>query len=129
MFQGLEHAAIASPDPQKLARWYVDHLGFRINFERPGNFFLRGPAGSMIEIIPGEGERVAQSSANLADPGLRHLAILSDDFDSAYSHLSRLGVNFLGEPFTNPEGSRLVFFTDGDGNIVHIIQRAKPLPD
>ncbi len=28
MFQGLEHTAIASPNPEKLAHWYVDNLGF-----------------------------------------------------------------------------------------------------
>ena len=37
MFKGLEHTAIASPDPQKLAQWYVDHLEFTINYENDGN--------------------------------------------------------------------------------------------
>ena len=26
MYKGLEHTAIASPDPLRLAQWYVDHL-------------------------------------------------------------------------------------------------------
>jgi hypothetical protein len=33
----------------------------------------------------------------------------------------------LTEPYNN-QGNRLVFFTDSDGNILHLIQREKPLP-
>jgi hypothetical protein len=32
----------------------------------------------------------------------------------------------VNEPFSN-QGNRLVFFTDGDGNLVHLIHREKPL--
>ena len=124
MFQGLEHTAIASPDPRRLAEWYVQHLGFRINFEYDGNFFVRAPNGSMLEIIPSIGAAVP---ASLKDPGIRHLAIAVDDFDAGYEHLKRLGTNFLAEPFEN-QGNRLLFFTDADGNFLHLIQRPKPLP-
>ena len=57
MYKGLEHTAIASPDPLRLAQWYVDHLGFHINFEYAGNYFVKAPNGTMLEIIPSEGER------------------------------------------------------------------------
>jgi glyoxylase I family protein len=124
MFQGLEHTAIASPDPRRLAEWYVGHLGFRINFEYDGNFFVRAPNGSMLEIIPSTG---AALPATLKDPGLRHLAVAVDDFDAAYAHLRRQGTNFLAEPYEN-QGNRLVFFTDADGNFLHLIQRQNPLP-
>ena len=124
MFQGLEHTAIASPDPRRLAEWYVGHLGFRINFEYDGNFFVRAPNGSMLEIIPSAG---AAQPATLKDPGIRHLAIAVDDFDEAYEHLKRQGTNFLAEPYEN-QGNRLVFFTDADGNFLHLIERQNPLP-
>ena len=124
MFKGLEHTAIASPDPRALAQWYVDHLEFRINFEYDGNFFVRAQNGSMLEIIPSVGDRGPQQ---MKDPGIRHLAIDVDDFDSALKHLQQQKVNFLGEAFAN-QGNRLVFFTDLDGNILHLISRPKPLP-
>lgn len=127
MFQGLEHTAIASPNPEKLAHWYVDHLGFHINFAYAGNWFVRAPNGSLLEIIPAEGSRPPQNMANNKNAGIRHLAIAVDDFEGAYSHLKNLQVNFLGEPFelgTN----RLVFFNDGDGNLLHLIRRETPLP-
>ena len=124
MFLGLEHTAIASPSPRALAQWYVDHLGFRINFEYDGNYFVRAANGSVLEIIPSEGER---GSNKMRDPGIRHLAIEVKDFDAAYHALRGQNVNFVAEPYTN-QGNRLVFFTDCDGNLVHLIQRERPLP-
>ena len=124
MFLGLEHTAIASPDPRALAQWYVDHLGFRINFEYEGNYFVRAANGSVLEIIRSEGARGEQKPR---DPGIRHLAIDVQDFDAAYAQLKGQNVHFLGDPYTNL-GNRLVFFTDCDGNLVHLIQREHPLP-
>jgi glyoxylase I family protein len=124
MFKGLEHTAIASPAPQKLAQWYVDHLGFIINYNYAGNYFVKTPNGTMLEIIPSEGERAPQK---MKDPGIRHLAIQVDDFDAAHAKLQSQGISFLGEPF-KVEENRLVFFNDGDGNILHLIYRPKPLP-
>jgi glyoxylase I family protein len=124
MFVGLEHTAIASPSPAKLAQWYVDHLGFRINFEYDGNYFVRAKNGAMLEIIPSEGARAEQK---MRDEGIRHLAIEVTDFDAAHAALKAQGVNFTGQPYVN-QGNRLVFFTDCDGNFVHLIQREKALP-
>ena len=124
MFKGLEHTAIASPDPRKLAQWYVDHLDFIINYEYAGNYFVKAANGTMLEIIPGKG---AVPSQQLDDPGIRHLAIQVDDFDGAHARLKTAGVRFLTEPM-NKQGNRLLFFMDHDGNILHLIQREKPLP-
>jgi glyoxylase I family protein len=124
MFKGIEHTAIASPDPQKLATWYVDHLGFRINFEYAGNFFVKANDGSMLEIIPSEGNGLA---AGLQTPGIRHIAIAVADFDNALERLRAKGVKFLNDPYVN-QGNRLVFFEDGDGNYLHLIYRERPLP-
>lgn len=124
MYKGLEHTAIASPNPLRLARWYVDHLGFHINFEYSGNYFVKAPNGTMLEIIPSEGERAPQA---MKDPGIRHLAIAVDNFDAAHADLKAKSVHFLTDAFTT-QGNRLVFFSDGDGNILHLIEREKPLP-
>ena len=124
MFKGLEHTAIASPDPRRLAQWYVDHLEFQVNYEYDGNYFVKAANGTMLEIIPSEGARAPQQ---MKDPGIRHLAILVDDFDAAHRQLKQAGVQFLTEE-RNLKGNRLVFFADGDGNIVHLIHRETPLP-
>ena len=124
MFKGLEHTAIASPNPKRLAEWYAANLEFAINFEYDGNYFVRASNGTMLEIIPSIGER---GSNQMKDPGIRHLAIDVDDFDAAHQRLLQLGVGVLGEPISN-KGNRLIFFTDVDGNILHLIKREKPLP-
>lgn len=124
MFKGLEHTAIASPNPRELALWYVNHLEFVINFEYDGNYFVRAKDGSMLEIIPSEGDR---QPAKMKDPGIRHLAVDVDDFDEALKQLESKNVQFLTQPFEN-QGNRLVFFSDLDGNILHLISRRKPLP-
>ncbi len=124
MFRGFEHTAIASPDPEKLGQWYVDYLGFTINYRYDGNVFVKAPNGTMLEIIPSQGPRSPQT---LKDPGIRHLAIAVDDFDAAKKRLDDLGVKFLAPP-VNVKGNRLVFFGDADGNFLHLIARENPLP-
>ena|ERR1700755_1737490 len=124
MFTGIEHFAIASPNPKKLADWYVDTLSFRINYEYAGNYFVKAPNGVVIEIIPSEGE---PGTNQMKTPGMRHIAISVDNFDAGREMLKSKGVKFVGEPFEN-QGNRLSFFEDGDGNYVHLIERSKPLP-
>jgi len=123
MFNGLEHTAIASPDPERLAGWYVKHLEFHINFTYAGNFFVKAANGTVLEIIPSEGERIEQAAKA---PGIRHLAIAVDDFDAAAAALTASGVE-LGNPI-EIKGNRLIFFTDCDGNLIHLIHRENPLP-
>jgi len=128
MFKGLEHTALASPNPEALANWYVAHLGFHINFSYAGNFFVKAPNGSMLEIIPSEGDRAAENKPDrMKSPGIRHLAIAVDNFNEALATLRERNVTFAGEPFTT-QGNRLVFFTDADGNLLHLIEREQPLP-
>jgi glyoxylase I family protein len=124
MFSGIEHFAIASPNPKLLAEWYVANLEFTLIFEYGGNYFVEAKNGAMIEIIPGEGERGAPTPKT---PGMRHIAISVDDFDAGLALLKKQGVAFAGEPY-EATGNRLVFFHDGDGNLVHLIKRAKPMP-
>jgi glyoxylase I family protein len=126
MFVGVEHVAIASPNPALLAQWYVDHLAFRIIAIHGETHFVKAPNGAVLEIITAKGERNGQQ---MYDPGLRHMAIAVSDFDGAVESLRRRGVNFLGEPYASPQGNRLVFFTDCEGNILHLIQRLHPLPE
>ena len=123
MIQGIEHVAIASPNPEALANWYVDTLGFVINYRGTAAFFVKAPDGSMIEIIPAEGDRGGNT---LKTPGLRHLALTVTDFDAVYASLQAKSVNFIAEPI-NAKGNKLVFFTDPEGNYLHLLQRETPL--
>ena len=124
MFTGIEHFAIASPDPKRLADWYSANLEFETVFEYAGNYFVEAANGALIEIIPSDGGRPESA---VKTPGMRHIAISVTDFDAAYAQLQKQGITFTGEPFENM-GNRLVFFADPDGNLIHLIARPKPLP-
>ena len=126
MVQGLEHIALASPDPVKLAQWYVDCLGFTIYSQSPASktTFVRAPNGAFLEIVMSNG--APRQPQQLRDAGIRHLAIAVSDLDAEFAFLKAKGVDFLGEPETL-KGNRVVFFTDPDGNFLHLIQREKPI--
>jgi len=127
MVTGIEHTAIASPDTMKLARWYVDHLDFEINFQPPNSstLFIKAPDGSMLELI--EDPAPLAAVPGMREPGLRHLAIAVSDFDATYRRLESAGVKFLTAP-EKVQGNSLAFFTDCDGNILHLLHREQPLP-
>ncbi|HWC96094.1 MAG TPA: VOC family protein [Candidatus Sulfopaludibacter sp.] len=126
MVKGIEHTAIASPDPHRLAEWYVENLDFVVNYRSGSSktVFVKASNGSMIEIIEA---RNAPITTDMRDAGLRHLAIEVSDFGAAYTRLSAAGVKFLTEPETK-SGNTVAFFTDCDGNILHLLHREVPLP-
>ncbi len=124
MIVGIEHVAIASPDPQKLAQWYVETLGFVINYNSGKTLFIKAPNGSMFEIITSEGAHVPQS---LKAPGLRHVALTVNDFEAAYEKIKAAGVKFVSEPMDS-KGVKVVFFEDPEGNYLHLLKRETPLP-
>lgn len=127
MVKGIEHTAIASPEPERLAQWYVEHLGFTINYQSKTSrtVFVKAADGSMIEII--EAARPATGASRMNDPGLRHLALTVEDFDAACQRLKDGGIPFLTE-VVKKAGNSTVFFTDPDGNILHLLHRETPLP-
>ena len=124
MIQGIEHTAIASANPEQLAEWYVDTLGFVINYRGSTAFFVKAPDGSMIEIIPAEG---APGPNTMKSPGLRHLALKVSDFEQVLGVLRSKNVHFLTEP-AESKGNKVVFFSDPEGNILHLLERQTPLP-
>ena len=123
MVKGIEHTAIAALDVAALADWYVAVLGFAIVYRSANAIFVKAPDGSMLEIIHAAGERGAQT---LKTQGLRHLALTVTDFDGVYSSLKTQGVPFVDEP-QESKGNKVVFFTDPEGNYLHLLQRAQPL--
>ena len=78
----------------------------------------------MLEIITAEGERAGQT---MKSPGIRHLAIAVQDLAGVYASLQAQGVQFQGEPVAS-KGATVVFFSDPDGNYLHLLEREAPLP-
>jgi glyoxylase I family protein len=105
----------------------VEHLDFVINYRSSNSrtVFVKAADGSMLEII--ESNAADRPALDMKAPGLRHLAIAVTDFDAVYQRLQSRSVSFLTEP-EKKGGNSLVFFTDPDGNILHLLQRQTPLP-
>ena len=124
MIKGIEHTAIAGKDIAALAEWYVSVLGFVINYQSANAIFVKAPDGTMIELIHADADRGAQS---LKTQGIRHMCIAVTEFDDVYESLRQKGVQFLGDP-KESKGNKVVFFTDPEGNYLHLLERATPLP-
>src|ERR1019366_1399243 len=127
MVTGIEHVAIASPDPLRLAVWYVEHLDFVINYQpaQSRTVFIKAADGSMIEIIESAPATAPAEGMNAA--GLRHLALTVADFAAVYARLKGNGVPFLTDAQTT-NGNSLAFFADPDGSVLHLLHRETPLP-
>ena len=122
MIRGIEHIAIASPDPHQLADWYVRNLDFTVFSSSDRVVFIKATNGALLEIITADNRLPAPA---MKDSGLRHVAIAVDDFDAVYQRLKSAGITFLGDPSLAGE-NKLVFFNDPDGNYVHLIFRPTP---
>ena len=118
MFKGLEHTAIATPDPEALGQWYAQKLDFPVVYRYSGNVFVRAADGTMLELIPSEGDRL---ETGMKTPGIRHLAVTVDDFEAGMKELESRGVEIFDT--VEASGNRLAFFRDLDGNILHLIWR------
>ena len=118
MYNGIEHTAIATTDPEALAIWYQENLEMHIVHRYGGNIFVRASDSTMLEMIPSEGDPVP---AQMRTPGIRHLAIKVDDFDAGVADLKSKGIEIV--QFVEAGPNRLAFFLDPDGNILHLIDR------
>jgi glyoxylase I family protein len=127
MFSGFEHTAIAAYDSKNLADWYIRMFNLQVvhnNGKTPPTYLLKAPDGSVIEILPAtSGERITYDQTQ---PGLRHVALTVTDFDAALAYLKEQGVGQFFDSRQSEE-SRLIFFRDPEGNVLHLMWRAKPL--
>ena len=123
MITGIEHTAIASFDPRRLADWYVSHLHFTVILDTGKTLYLRALNGVVLEFVYAE---THPGISLIRDAGLRHIAFSVSDFDAAYEDLRAKGVKFADEPIVMP-GMRLYFFRDPDGNFLHLVERDIPL--
>lgn len=125
MVKGIEHIAILAKDTLKLKEWYERLFGFKTVYQNDkGTYFLMAPDGSMIEFI-----MAASDGGVLSEKvsGIRHLALTVEDFDGEVAKMMAEGVEVVTEPSPASAATRVFFFRDLEGNILHFIQRSKPL--
>lgn len=120
----VEHIGLAARDPIALKDWYVRVLSARIVFQTdqtPPAFFLELPGHLYLEIYKSHLASPETSLNTLA--GWRHLALRIDSIEAARQTLIDRGIAF-DEP-VKPAGGcgQVLFFKDGEGNLLHLVER------
>ena len=123
MITGIEHFAIASFDPHRLADWYIKHLNLTLVLDTGQTIYIKSPNGVVLEFVFAETQPAAPL---IRDAGVRHIAFSVDDFDKTYEELKAAGIKFAEKPVHLP-GMRLFFFQDPEGNFLHLVERDVPL--
>jgi glyoxylase I family protein len=123
LIKGVEHVAIATKDPQRLARWYVEHLNCAPLRDTGATVYIKAPNSVILEFVTAEN---TSPSPGIRDSGIRHIAFSVDDLEAAHAQLKSTGIEFEPLPIVLP-AMRLHFFRDLEGNYLHLVCREKPL--
>jgi len=123
----VEHIGIPATDPAALKNWYVRVLGARLvwdNGQTPPSFLIALAGDAMLEIYPAN----AVSNPGRGDnqqAGFRHVALRVDSIEAAKAELTKRGVKFDEEIRPAAGGGTVLFFEDGDGNLLHLVERPR----
>ncbi len=121
-----EHIGLPAKNPTALKDWYVETLGAKLVFDNgqnPPAYFLRLPGGLMLEIY--ECDFSIKETADNALAGFRHLALGVESIEDAKGELEKKGVKFSAPTKPAGGGGRVLFFADGENNLLHFVERPK----
>src|SRR5436190_4260981 len=126
---GLRHLALNVRDMAAMKRFYVDLLGFVVEWEPDAdNVYLSSGIDNLA---------LHRATATISPPSagggqaLDHLGLIvraADDVDRWAAFLESRGVTLDAKPRTHRDGARSCYFTDPDGNKVQIIHHP-PISD
>jgi catechol 2,3-dioxygenase-like lactoylglutathione lyase family enzyme len=115
---GLRHVALNARDLDAMKRFYVDLLGFVVEWEPdPDNIYLTSGRDNLAL------HRVADDRST-AGQALDHLGVIvtaAVDVDRWAAFLESRGVAIAAPPKTHRDGARSCYVRDPDGNTVQII--------
>jgi catechol 2,3-dioxygenase-like lactoylglutathione lyase family enzyme len=115
---GLRHLALKVRDMAAMKRFYVDLLGFAVEWEPdPDNVYLSSGVDNLAL-------HRAPSAAASGGSALDHLGLIvrePDEVDRWASFLEGHGVTIVARPKTHRDGARSCYVSDPDGNSVQII--------
>ncbi len=119
----VEHIAIVAQNPVALKQWYERVLGAQPLWDNGQNppTCLISLANVWFEIYPAETPLPARGNNKLQ--GFRHLALRVPSLAAAKAELEAHGVKFTEEVRPAAGGGKVLFFEDGEGNLLHFVER------
>jgi len=113
---GLRHLALHARDLDAMKRFYVDVLGFAVEWEPdPDNVYLSSGIDNLA---------LHRAKGEVRGGALDHLGLIvrvPEDVDKWAEFLRSKGVEPAVAPKTHRDGARSFYFRDPDGNTVQII--------
>ena len=115
---GLRHLALNVRDVAAMQRFYVDLLGFAVEWE---------PDADNLYLSSGIDNLALHRATGLAGPEggvLDHLGLIvrsPDEVDQWAAFLEAKGVTLDAKPRTHRDGARSCYFRDPEGNRIQII--------
>jgi catechol 2,3-dioxygenase-like lactoylglutathione lyase family enzyme len=121
---GLRHVALNARDLDAMKRFYVDLLGFAVEWEPDAdNIYLSSGIDNLALHRAAIGRGASPDAAARPSP-LDHVGLIvraPDDVDRWARFLESRGVVLDAQPRTHRDGARSLYFRDPDGNAIQII--------
>lgn len=124
----VEHVAWQVQDPEAVAAWYGQHLGFRVvrkNDDPARTHFIADSSGRVLVEIYNNPAASVPDYRQMHFLQL-HLAFASDDPARERERLLKLGCTIAEELRQTPAGDTLVMMRDPFGFAIQFCKRAKP---
>ncbi len=114
--RGLRHLALKVHDLERMRSFYVDVLGFSVEWEpdRQNVYLTSGSDNLALHQVPEE----------LTSGRLDHIGIVvqkPEEVDAWAVYLKTLGVKLAMEAKTHRDGARSIYFADPEQNVIQII--------
>ena len=119
----IEHIGLPAKDSAVLKQWYERVLGAKPLWDNGQNppTCLIALGGTWVEIYPADKSVPGMNDNKLA--GFRHLALRVDSIAAARVELEKRGVTFTEQVRPAAGAGNVLFFADGEGNLLHLVER------
>lgn len=127
MINKLKLISVFVTDVHKAYEFYKNALGFEIRADREwgqGRWVEVSPAGeeTTIRLFPAKDGGFQDFSDRVGV--WTGFVFESDDIENTYNEMNSRGVNFIEPPTIQPWGMKQAQFTDQDGNIFVLVEKA-----
>jgi catechol 2,3-dioxygenase-like lactoylglutathione lyase family enzyme len=122
---GLRHLALNVQHLDEMKRFYVDLLGFAVEWEPDADNVYLSSGVDNLALHRSTALTTSRETLNGSDAGaLDHLGLIvrtPDDVDLWSDFLESLGVKLDAKPRTHRDGARSCYLRDPEGNRIQII--------